>query len=165
MKRIALDLDGVCLDFSRHFIEYLKLPNHPIDSYDDPRFDDHFHLIDEDHEFWGTVPRIFDPSLLRFKPIAYVTARNISTQTTEYSLWRSGFPEAPVVSVGRGGSKVAALKDKADIYLDDHVDNFLELNSAGINTYLITARHNLYFDAGKKRVESVLEFQNKILKI
>lgn len=167
MLRIGLDLDGVITDFHNHFLDYLNLPKHRVTGWDDKRFVDNFHLIDHDKEFWKTLPRLFDPEELIFTPTLYCTARNIATEISEYNLFDfNKMPLAPVYTVGRNRSKVETLKGRVDIFLDDHVKNFEELNEAGVTTFLITREHNEYYNAPKgMRFDSLLDFQDKFISI
>lgn len=69
-----------------------------------------------------------------------------------------GFPQAKVLTVGVGESKVEALqKAGAEIYVDDRWDNFIELNKAGICTFLFDAPHNQRYNAGTRRIKSLNE--------
>ena len=45
-KKIALDIDNVCLNFSKHFIDYLGFDNTSMPTnYRDSRFLDYFKLV------------------------------------------------------------------------------------------------------------------------
>ena len=73
-----------------------------------------------------------------------------------------GFPSGDMINVGSQASKVKALSGKCDVFVDDSIYNFTELNAAGINCYLMTRPHNAKYDVGFKRVYSISEFLNKV---
>lgn len=134
--RIGLDIDGVLAEFSAHFLKYMNFENQePATDWDDPRFRDHFHEVAKNEEFWLSMPRLIDPKTLNFTPVIYVTARPISNEISTMWLLQNGFPDAPVVTVGEGGSKVEALRGKVDIFVDDGYHNYVELNEAGIKCF------------------------------
>ncbi|MCB1711624.1 MAG: HNH endonuclease [Candidatus Riesia sp.] len=159
--RVGLDIDGVLLNYEEHFLEYLNLPKHHPDRWDDPRFVNNFKLIEKDENFWLGIPRIFDPKYLYFIPEIYVTARPVSTEITRKSLISNGFPDRPIITVGHGGSKVEPLLGKVDIFVEDSFANYMELNKAGIRTILVTRSHNREEDVGHDRFKSLLDFQHK----
>lgn len=158
--RIGLDIDGVLAAFGEHFLDYLGFEDKtPPKHWDDPRFSENFYKIKDDINFWLTIPRLFDPRILDFNPVIYVTARDIPTSVTEKWLEINEFPKAPVVSVGVGGDKVETLKENVDIFVDDALHNYHALNEAGINCVLITRSHNEYEEV-EKRIESINQVLN-----
>lgn len=161
--RIGLDLDGVLFEFEQHFLKHFNLPRHSATSWDDKRFIDNFHRIVDDLDFWLTIPPIFDPKKLVFKPEVYVTARPVDTWVSVEALQRCRFPEAEVITVGVENSKVDALRDRVDVFLDDAYHNYTDLNENGIRCLLVTRGHNKSYDVGTDRVDSLLEFQNSYL--
>lgn len=160
--KIGLDIDGVCAEFEQHFLTYLGLPTHGANHWDDPRFKDNFHKVVADEWFWLTIPAIFPGERLRIKPQMYVTARPIDTKVTEEWLALHKFPKAPVITVGHNQSKVEALKGKVDLFIDDAIHNYVELNKSGIPTILVTRSHNVSYKVPEnRRVKNLLEFQQK----
>lgn len=160
--RIGLDIDGVLADFERHFLDWLGLPGYPAEAWDDRRFRDNFYKIESDSNFWMTLPAIIYGSDLLFNPEIFVTARPME-QTSITESWLYGknlFAKQNLINVGQGNSKVEALKGKVDIFLDDAIHNFEELNDNGINCYLITRNHNKDYHTSK-RFDSLYDFQRK----
>lgn len=158
--RIGLDLDGVLSDFSSHFLKYLEFENQtPATDWDDPRFRENLHKVVGDDTFWLTMPRLIDPAILDFAPVIYVTARPVESSVTAMWLLLNKFPDAPVVTVGQGSSKVEALRGKVDLFIDDAYHNYIELNKAGIRCLLMTRSHNLKYDVGQDRIESLANLQ------
>lgn len=148
--KIGLDIDDVIADFCGHLRN--KFPDMPVPEYwrDKEIFDIFPKLKDE---FWAEIPPLEKPP---FEPHCYITARSVSPAVTEAWLWRNKFPVAPVYSVPRGTSKVAAAKDSGiDIFVDDSYNNFHDLNKNGIFCYLFDAPHNQRYDVGHKRIKSL----------
>lgn len=152
---IGLDIDGVVADFEKHFLEYLNLDTSPATSWDDPRFRSNFHLIENDIEFWMGIPPI--ENIPDMDVFVYVTARPIPSDVSELWLKNNSLPFAPVITVGVGNSKLQSLKGKVDIFIDDNIDTFEELNAAGIDCYLMTRNHNRHYKCNK-RINSLNEF-------
>ncbi|MCA9750027.1 MAG: hypothetical protein KC414_13035, partial [Romboutsia sp.] len=149
--KIGLDIDGVLADFGTHFLDYLNIEDKsPAKEWDDDRFVSNFHRIMDDENFWLTIPRLIEPYSLKFKPVIYVTARSIPSEITKKWLLNNGFPDVPLISVGYNENKIDSLKDTIDVFIDDAVHNFEELNNAGIECLLMTRSHNLDYDAGDK---------------
>ena len=162
IKRVYLDIDGVLADFEKHFLHYLGLPlNHPTD-WNDYRFRENFKRIENDEKFWSGIPAIVSPESLDYPIAGYVTARPIHDSITNQWLAGKGFPSGDMINVGSQASKVKALSGKCDVFVDDSIYNFTELNAAGINCYLMTRPHNAKYDVGFKRVYSISEFLNKV---
>lgn len=158
--RIGLDIDDVLADWVPNWCSYHGLPiatswqfdRNITDKFESMRY---FDTLDE---FYLNLPLKTKPKDLPFEPACYVTSRPVSKEITEQWLDKNGFPTAPVYSVGCGMSKVQALKEAAiDIFVDDKYDNFVELNRAGICTYLFSAPHNERYSVGHKRINSLKE--------
>lgn len=160
-KKVYLDLDGVCVDFDDHFISYFNLPKTETIDWNDYRFSDNIHRVDD--KFWLSCPPLIDPKDLIYPIAGYCTARsNCTTDTINTWLKNNNFPKGEIINVGKGGSKVEALKNKCDAFLDDSINNFVELNSNGINCFLKTRNHNLKYNVGHKRVLDINEFFIKV---
>ena len=163
IMKIGLDLDGVCAEFEQHFLQYLELPMHSPNHWDDNRFMDNYHRIADDRLFWLTMLPLFNPEDLEFIPEIYVTARTIPSEVSALWLEINGFPEAEVITVGREG-KVDALQGRVDVFLDDAIHNYKDLNHHGINTVLVSRPQNAWYNA-ERRIGSVLEFQSKLKEV
>lgn len=164
MPRIGLDIDGVLAEFSDAFLVNFGLSRDEPNHWNDPRFrnETRWKEIENNENFWMGIDIIKCPETLIFEPTVYCTARSIPTSWTQKWLNNKGYPVAPVISVGRSTSKVDALRGKVDIFVDDHYDNFVELNNAGIYTLLMSRKHNEKYDVGDMRIHDLDELKNYI---
>lgn len=162
IKRLYLDIDGVLADFEKHFLTYLNLPmDHPTD-WNDYRFRDKFSEIENDLTFWSGIPRIFDPAEFDYPIKGYVTARPIDNQLTSAWLECAGFPKGELINVGSNGSKVEILKEKCDVFVDDSIYNFTELQSAGVTCFLMSRPHNKKYNVGFYRVQDIKDLLKRL---
>lgn len=157
IPRIGLDIDGVIADFSTAFCEHCGL---------DPQNVKHWwwtyewrnrkHELIDNTAFWLGIKPLMSGDSLPFEPACYCTYRAIDTKVTEYWIEKNGFPCVPVITVN--GSKIEKLKEqKLDVFVDDNYDNFIELNDAGICTYLYDRPHNTKYNVGYKRIHNLEE--------
>lgn len=153
--KIGLDIDEVLADWVKHWTDY-----HGQEVPETWNFDrniyDKFDLLKDNKEFWTSIPVKTQPCDIHFEPHCYITSRSIPKEWTEEWLDKNGFPTMPVYSVGFGESKIeVAKKSGIDIFVDDRFENFVELNNAGICTYLFDAPHNQRYNVGYKRIKSL----------
>lgn len=155
--KIGLDIDEVLADWVGHWTKH-----HGQEVPETWNFDRHigkkFELLKDDKEFWLSIPVKTPPSEINFEPHCYITSRSIPKEWTEEWLDKNGFPTMPVYSVNFGESKIdVAKKSGIEIFVDDRYENFVELNNAGICTFLFDAPHNQRYDVGFKRIKSLKE--------
>jgi uncharacterized HAD superfamily protein len=147
---IGLDIDGVLADFDGMFKEWFGI-THDTDHWNFTyKYRDFHKGIDTDEKFWLSLKPLIDGTKLPFEPVLYCTNRYIPTTITEQWLENNHFPCVKVITVN--GNKIEALKGKVDIFVDDHYDNYVELNNAGICTYLWDKPYNRKYDVGFKRL-------------
>lgn len=154
-KKIGLDIDDVLADFVGAWLE--RYPQNKPNFWNfDKDFGEKYEAIKNDKEFWMNIKPKIDPSELLFEPTCYITSRGIPSEWTEEWLQRNGFPAVPVYTVGLGESKVEISKQSGiDIFVDDRFENFVELNNAGICTFLMDANHNKRYDVQARRIYSL----------
>ena len=155
--KIGLDIDEVLADWVGHWTKH-----HGQEVPETWNFDRHikdkFEILKDDKEFWLSIPVKTNPSDINFEPHCYITSRSIPKEWTEEWLDKNGFPTMPVYSVDFGESKVeVAKKSGIEWFVDDRYENFVELNNAGICTFLFDAPHNQRYQVGYKRIYSLKE--------
>lgn len=111
-------------------------------------------------EFYLSLKPVIQPSDLHFEPHCYITSRSVPVELTMQWLQKNGFATVPVYSVGFGESKIPLAKESGiEIFVDDRFENFVEFNRAGICCYLLSAPHNLRYNVGHKRINSLKELK------
>lgn len=109
-------------------------------------------------KFYLSLKPKISPSEIPFEPHCYVTSRPVDSSVTEEWLQKHGFPSVKVYTVALNESKIEVIKNAGvDIFIDDGFHNFVELNRAGICTFLMTANHNKRYNVGYKRINSLME--------
>lgn len=117
-----------------------------------------FEKVKKDPNFWATLPPLMKGEEVPFEVHCYITARSIDKNITEAWLDTHKFPKAPVYCVGIGESKVEIAKQSGiDLFVEDSYSNFIELNRAGILTYLYDAPYNKRYNVGYKRIFNLKE--------
>lgn len=159
--KIALDLDGVLADFGGSYkkelvkagIEIRDCQVHWDFSYKDKEVWD---KVVKSKDFWLNLEPLCD-SHLPFEPVAYISSRQIPIEWSQGWLEKNGFPCKPVYHVGKESKAEAIKATGADLFVDDNLDNFIELNKAGICTYLFDAPYNRKLNVGYKRITDLAE--------
>lgn len=158
-KHVGLDIDDVLADFCSHWEQRFGTPPPTAWNFD-LDMSAHFEEVINDELFWATMPVLTSPTDLPFEPTCYITSRGIPTKWTEKWLSANGFPAVPVYTVGVNESKVAVAQEAGiDYFVDDRYDNFVELNNAGICTFLFDRPHNQRYDVGFKRIYDFSRFR------
>jgi uncharacterized HAD superfamily protein len=159
-RKIGLDIDNVLCDWTKGWGEKYNLPTRP-DSWafcymNKQRLNG---SKEELEEVYKNLPVLTQPCDIPFEAHCYITARSIDENLTKEWLQRNGFPTRPVYTVPFGASKVEVAKQSGiDIFVDDSYDNFVELNNAGIFTYLFDQPHNSrYVVPEHMRIKSLKE--------
>ena len=157
--KIGLDIDEVLADWVG---AWTKLHGQEVpETWNfDRNIKEKFNILKEDKDFWLNMPVKTKPEDIHFEPHCYITSRSIPKEWTEEWLDKNGFPTMPVYSVDFGESKVDVAKESGiDLFVDDRYENFVELNNAGICTYLFDSPHNQRYDVGYKRIYNLKELQ------
>lgn len=157
-RKIALDVGDVCLNFIDSYTEKFGLGSNPKFWHFDKHMKSRLNELKKDYEWWDSLPPMINPYELPFEPVGYVTFRPIPAEWTADTLYKLGFPAAPVISLSDGESKYDAIKSLgADVFVDDNYNTFLDLNRKGIVCYLMDRPHNKRYDVGYKRIHSLKE--------
>lgn len=157
-KKIGLDIDGVICDFNGAYAaKYCPDGIHSWNCHFDTK--QHLEDLTKTSEFYLGLKPLCDPKKdIPFEPHCYITSRSVPQEWTEEWLFKNGFPTRPVYTLPFGASKVdLAKKVGIDIFVDDRYENFVELNNAGICTFLFDASHNQRYQVGYKRIKSLKE--------
>ena len=98
----------------------------------------------KDKEFWLGLPIINVPN---FDVALYCTSRVNKKVWNKQFIRQAGLPIAPVYQVyGYGLSKVPHIKGRVDVFIDDSIHNFEDLNANGIPCLLISSEFNRGYD-------------------
>lgn len=157
--KIGLDIDEVLCDWVGAWTNKFGYPKPEAWNFSYDNFD-HFKSFspEELSDFYLNIPRKISPNDIPFEPHCYITSRSVPIEITKGWLQKNGFPTVPVYSVGFGESKIdVAKKSGLDIFVDDRFENFVELNNAGICTYLLSTPHNQRYNVGYRRISSLKE--------
>lgn len=147
--RIGLDIDQVLADFNGHYLK--RFGKWPSKDWAITRNVNH--ILKNEKAFWLTLPVLNRPN---FKPHLYCSSRVNKKVWTKTYLNNNNFPNSRLYQVnGYGISKYPVLKGRVDIFIDDSIFNFEDLNNKGILCLLMTTEENKDYDAKGKRVNNL----------
>ena len=134
--RVGFDIDDTLAGFSIGYINrFKKWPN-----YDWAITRNVNNILIKERDFWLNLPVLKIPD---FKPRLYCSARVNNKRWTKKYLKDNNFPDAPLYQIpGYKLSKYPILKGKVDVYVEDSLKNFIDLNSKGIPCLLIDSPNN-----------------------
>jgi hypothetical protein len=162
--KIGLDIDEVLCSWVEAWTQKFGYPI-PDSWHFSYKNKEHFESMSsqEMNDFYLSIPAKISPKELNFEPHCYITSRSVPIELTQQWLQNNGFPAVKVYSVGIHKSKVDVAKESGiDIFVDDAYHNFIELNKAGICTYLLSAPHNIKYSVGHKRINSLKDLSIKL---
>lgn len=133
--RIGLDIDGVISDFWGMYIKRFGIPEKDRDITRNV-----MRILSRDKNFWISLPVLNRPD---FTPTLYCTKRVNPKRWTKQYLAMNGLPDSPVYQIyGNIGKKSPRIKGRVDVFIDDSVDNFIELNSNSVPCLLLDSEYN-----------------------
>lgn len=133
--RIGLDIDGVIADFSSGYIKrFGKIPEKDWCITRNVQ-----HILIKEREFWLTLPVIRVPN---FIPRLFCSARVNNKRWTKKYLIDLGLTSPLYQVPGYNISKVNTLKGRVDVFIEDSLKNFIDLNLHGIPCLLMDAPSN-----------------------
>ena len=136
--KIGTDLDDVIFAFMESYINRFGNPK------TDSEITKNVYKLRKDKDFWTNLPVIRHCD---FVPALYCTKRISSKRFTKDSLAKNGFPERPIYQRHyQRGPKSTLIKGRCDVFIDDSISNFKEINAAGIPCLLMDAPHNQGFE-------------------
>ena len=157
--KIGLDIDGVLANFVKGWNKlYPEINDQPYTYNYDLKMQERLNIMVDNNtinDFYINLEPLIKSSDLSFDPYCYITSRPCDNKITEQWLEKYGFPLKPVYTVN-GESKVEiAKKVNIDIFIDDHYNNFVDLNNNGIFTYLYSSPWNLNYNVGHMRINNL----------
>lgn len=133
--RIGLDLDDTC---NYWYFRYLELFGKPKDEYEITR--NVQRKLSKDRDFWLSLPVKHKPD---FKVTLYCTKRVNKKAWTKRWLEEHNFDAAPVYQVfSQDKNKADLIKGRVDVFIDDSVSNFIQMNLAGVPCLLMDSECN-----------------------
>lgn len=156
MLRIGLDIDNCIANFDAGYLSrFKKWPKHDWAISRNVE-----HILIKEREFWLTLPVLRKPN---FTPRLYCSSRVNNKRWTKQYLKDNEFPNAPLYQIpGYKLSKAPILKGRVDVFVDDSIKNFEDLNSQGIPCLLIDSPHNKDYETeyrihslDEKEIESI----------
>lgn len=136
MLKVGLDIDSTIADFDLAYIRrFGKWPK--VDWAITRNVEN---ILIHERDFWLNIPVLRMPN---FRPKLYCSARVNSRHWTKKYLKDKGFPNSPLYQVpGYKLSKAKVLKGKVDVFIDDSIKNFIDLNLKGIPCLLMDSEAN-----------------------
>ena len=136
MLRIRLDIDNTVADFDDAYVTRFK--RWPNKDWAITRNVEH--ILIHERDFWLGLPVLRRPD---FTPKLYCSARVNNKLWTKKYLKDNDFPDAPLYQIpGYKLSKAKVLKGRVDVFIEDSVKNFKDLNCQGIPCLLIDTPRN-----------------------
>lgn len=121
-------------------------------------------ILIKEKAFWLGLPVLRRPN---FVPTLYCSVRVNPHQWTKTYLKRNNLPNARLYQIkgGWGSSKYDVLKNKVDLFIDDSIGNFEDLNSKGLLCFLITSNSNKDYQTDLRintlNIEEIMELYMK----
>jgi len=137
--RIGLDLDQVLCDF---YGPYVKLFGEPKSDFEITKNVNR--KLSKDKTFWLLLPIINKPN---FEPALYCSKRVNPKEWSKQWLKQNGLPNKPFYQVWlQEQNKADFIKGRVDLFIDDSVSNWKQLNEAGIPCLLMDCEYNRNID-------------------
>lgn len=138
--RIGLDCDDTISAFMQPYLDKFGTPKNDFE------ITRNVYKLRTDKDFWMNVPVIHYPD---FTPTLFCSKRiHPKSWSKKYLSDKLGFSESiPFYQLyGQHLSKSRWVKGKVDVFIDDSISNFKELNSAGVPCLLIDSEWNRHFE-------------------
>lgn len=137
MLKIGLDIDELLADFMG---TYLIKFGPPQNEYEITK---NVHNLKNNKQFWETLPKLRS---IDFNPVLYCTKRVNPKNYTKNWLCQNNFPKAPIYQMYYyRGNKATMIKGRVDVFIDDSVANFKQINASGVPCLLMDSPYNQHF--------------------
>lgn len=128
--RIGSDADGCIDDFWNPYVERFGHPKNDFEITKNVQ-----QKLSRDKEFWVNLPVLHR---MNFIPTLFCTKRTSLKSYLKIWLENNSFPTAPIYQVlYQYGSKAPLIKGRVDVFIDDSISNFMDINKAGIPCLLM----------------------------
>ena len=137
MKRLKIgcDIDDLLAEFINTYYERFGIPKNDFEITRNVQ-----NVLRKDQDFWENLPVL---NRLNFEPELYCTKRVNNKTWTKNWLKKNQFPDKPVYQVYyQKGNKANFIKGKVDVFIDDSVSNFIQMNLAGVPCLLYNKPYN-----------------------
>lgn len=136
--RIGLDCDDTCNYWYKCYLERFGTPK------TDAIITKHVQRdLIKDRDFWLTLPVKHIPD---FDVTLYCTKRVNPKSWTKKWLEDHHYPKAPVYQViYQHKNKASVIKGRVDVFIDDSVHNFIEMNLSGVPCLLMDSENNQHW--------------------
>ena len=133
--RVGLDADGCLDDFWNPYLKRFGQPKCDAEITRNVQ-----RKLQYDKDFWINLPVLHRPN---FDVTLYCTKRTSLKTYLRQWLENNEFPIAPIYQVlYQHGSKAPFIKGRIDVFVDDSVENFLDINKSGIPCLLMDNEAN-----------------------
>lgn len=133
--KVGLDIDQVLAEFMETYLNRFGEPK------TDKEITINVHrTLRLDKNFWETLPVL---NTINFIPELYCTKRVNPKIYTKRWLKANNFPDRPVFQMyAEFGNKADMIKGHVDVFIDDSIDNFIQMNLAGVPCLLFDSPYN-----------------------
>lgn len=133
--RVGLDIDDTICAFMGPYLDRFGEPKEDLEITRNVQ-----RKLSKDREFWLNLPIINRPN---FNPTLYCTKRIHPKTWTRKFLENNSLPIAPIYQVYlQTASKVPKIKGRVDVFVDDSISNFIDMNLKGMPCLLIDTPFN-----------------------
>lgn len=136
--RIGLDLDDTCNVWYNEYLARFGQPRNDIEITKNVR------KMRLDRDWWLNLPIKNKPD---FDVELYCTKRISPKSYSQQWLEKHGFPKAPIYQmIYQYGNKADMIKGRVDVFIDDSIRNWEQLNNSGVPCLLIDSELNRHID-------------------
>lgn len=133
--RIGLDLDDTLNLFIKPYLERFGKPKSPYEITRNVT-----RVLMKDREWWINLPV---KNRINFIPELYCTKRVCNKDYSKTWLENHDYPIRPIYQVlYQKSNKANYIKGRVDVFVDDSVSNFIQMNLSGVPCLLIDSEEN-----------------------